>query len=63
MLHFLHTLPYPNKDPRTVLPPDPLIVGSTAQVIDRRTDPLGARETNGAPPPPPAPPPKPVAPA
>jgi polyphosphate kinase 2 len=50
MLHFLHTLPYPNKDPRAVLTPDPLIVGSTAQVIDRRADPLGTREPNGGPP-------------
>lgn len=35
MLHFLHNLPYPNKDASTAHAPDPLIVGSTAQVIDR----------------------------
>ena len=46
MLHFLQTLPYPNKDPRVALVPDPLIVGSTAQVIDRRVEPAGAK--NGA---------------
>ena len=39
MLHFLYHLPYPNKDNAVVSPPDPLIVGSTAQVIDRSTKP------------------------
>ena len=33
MLHFLATLPYPNKDHRIVVGPDPLIVGSSALVI------------------------------
>ncbi|MFO0996484.1 MAG: polyphosphate kinase 2 [Alphaproteobacteria bacterium] len=43
MLHFLHNLPYPNKDTRAVLAPDPLIVGSTAQVIDRTATSFAAR--------------------
>jgi polyphosphate kinase len=54
MLHFLQTLPYPNKDLRVVLPPDPLIVGSTAQVIDRRSEPPSAKN-GAAPEPSPAP--------
>jgi polyphosphate kinase 2 len=33
MTHFLWSLPYPNKDPSIVRPPDPLIVGSTEHVI------------------------------
>ncbi len=31
--HFLSTLPYPNKNPRVVRGPDPLIVGSASHVI------------------------------
>jgi len=33
MLHFLSLLPYPNKDHRVVVGPDPLIVGSSSLVI------------------------------
>ena len=33
MQHFLASLPYPNKDRRIVVGPDPLIVGSSALVI------------------------------
>lgn len=33
MQHFLHTLPYPKKDPKIVKGPDPLIVGHSSQVI------------------------------
>lgn len=43
MLHFLHNLPYPNKDARTAHAPDPLIVGSTSQVIDRSASSFAAR--------------------
>jgi polyphosphate kinase 2 len=43
MLHFLHNLPYHNKDTRTVFLSDPLIVGSTAQVIDRSAGSFAAR--------------------
>ena len=35
MRHFLSTLPYPKKDERVVRGPDPLIVGSSADVIGR----------------------------
>ncbi|MGD1877397.1 MAG: polyphosphate kinase 2 [Kiloniellaceae bacterium] len=35
MQHFLSTLPYPQKDRRVVHGPDPLIVGSSADVIGR----------------------------
>ncbi len=35
MRHFLGALPYPGKDPAVVHAPDPLIVGTTAQVIGR----------------------------
>ncbi len=34
MQHFLNTLPYPEKDPEIVYSPDPLIVGSSAHVIN-----------------------------
>ncbi|MBL8701652.1 MAG: polyphosphate kinase 2 [Alphaproteobacteria bacterium] len=47
MLHFLSRLPYPNKDLSVVGAPDPLIVGSTEQVIDRNADPLHLRVGNG----------------
>jgi polyphosphate kinase 2 len=33
MRHFLHSLPYPNKDPHIACAPDPLLVGSGAQVL------------------------------
>ena len=33
MLHFLSSLPYPNKDHRVVVGPDPLVVGASALVI------------------------------
>lgn len=33
MRHFLHSLPYPDKDPHVASAPDPLIVGSGAQVL------------------------------
>ena len=35
MRHFLSGLPYPNKDPKIVKAPDPLIVGHSAHVIGR----------------------------
>ncbi|MCB9992445.1 MAG: polyphosphate kinase 2 [Hyphomicrobiaceae bacterium] len=35
MMHFLHTLPYPGKDEHLVRAPDPLIVGSSDDVIGR----------------------------
>ena len=41
MRHFLSLLPYPDKDPRVVHAPDPLIVGSTAHVIGRDSHILG----------------------
>ncbi len=37
MLHFLASLPYPNKDHRVVVGPDPLIVGSSSLVIGAHT--------------------------
>jgi polyphosphate kinase 2 len=42
MLNFLSELPYPNKDHRIVVGPDPLIVGSSRLVIDGRSDILEA---------------------
>ncbi|WP_100657932.1 polyphosphate kinase 2 [Alteromonas flava] len=33
MQHFLHHMPYPNKDPRVAKKPDPLIVGRASKVI------------------------------
>ncbi len=33
MIHFLSTLPYPDKNTKLVGEPDPLIVGSSAHVI------------------------------
>jgi len=33
MRHFLHTLPYPNKDPHIAHAPDPLLVGSGSDVL------------------------------
>lgn len=41
MQHFLSTLPYPEKDERVVAGPDPLIVGSSADVIGRSDHILG----------------------
>jgi polyphosphate kinase 2 len=35
MLHFLNSIPYPDKDESVVIPPDPLIVGSSNDVIGR----------------------------
>ncbi len=34
MLHVLNAIPYPNKDPKVVVPPDPLIVGSAAHIYE-----------------------------
>ncbi|MEO1679829.1 MAG: polyphosphate kinase 2 [Pseudomonadota bacterium] len=34
MRHFLSTLDYPGKDPKIATPPDPLIVGRVAQVLE-----------------------------
>ncbi len=42
MLHFLNSLPYPNKDTHVVRPPDPLIVGSATHVVGRDKHVLGA---------------------
>ncbi len=42
MLHFLNSLPYPNKDPHIIRPPDPLIVGSATHVVGRDKHVLGA---------------------
>ncbi len=33
MMHLLHTLPYPDKDPQIARRPDPLIVGSSSHVL------------------------------
>ncbi|BBL70201.1 polyphosphate kinase 2 [Methylogaea oryzae] len=33
MRHFLHQLPYPNKDEHVAVPPDPLLVGAAAEVL------------------------------
>ncbi len=41
MQHFLSSLPYPNKDPEIVNGPDPLIVGSSNDVIGRSDHILG----------------------
>ena len=41
--HFLASLPYPDKDWHVVGQPDPLIVGSSADVIGRRAHVLGRR--------------------
>lgn len=35
MLHFLNSLPYPNKDPKIAHAPDPLIVGSASHIIHK----------------------------
>ena len=40
--HFLHTLPYPDKDERIAKAPDPLIVGSSDDVIGRSQHILGS---------------------
>ena len=45
--HFLSELPYPNKNHRLVVGPDPLIVGSSRLVIDGRTDILEASTPPG----------------
>lgn len=41
MLHFLNSMPYPDKNEHVVRSPDPLIVGSSAHVIDRSDHILG----------------------
>jgi polyphosphate kinase 2 len=41
MQHFLSSIPYPNKNRKVVLGPDPLIVGTTAHVIGRDDHILG----------------------
>lgn len=41
MRHFLAALPYPEKDPKVVSVPDPLIVGSSADVIGHNEHILG----------------------
>lgn len=41
MQHFLSTLPYPDKDTRVVHGPDPLIVGTSSQVLSRTEHILG----------------------
>ena len=41
MLHFLSSLPYPTKNKKVVIEPDPLIVGSTNDVIGRDEGILG----------------------
>ncbi len=41
MKHFLHSLPYPGKDRRVIGEPDPLIVGSSADVIGNADHILG----------------------
>jgi polyphosphate kinase 2 len=45
MLHFLDSLPYPNKNRHVVRPPDPLIVGSSDHVIGRDKHILGQELT------------------
>ncbi len=42
MLHFLNSLDYPDKDPRIVHPPDPLIVGSAGHVVHHNDHILGS---------------------
>jgi polyphosphate kinase 2 len=42
MRHFLYALPYPDKNTKLIVPPDPLIVGSTAHVIGASQHILGA---------------------
>jgi len=42
MLHFLSSLPYPNKDPRIVHVPDPLIVGAATHIIHKSDHIVGA---------------------
>ncbi len=42
MQHFLDSLDYPDKDPRIVQAPDPLIVGMAGQVLQRSDHILGA---------------------
>ena len=41
MLHFLNSLPYPDKNDHVVRPPDPLIVGSSSHVVDQSDHILG----------------------
>jgi polyphosphate kinase 2 len=41
MQHFLSSIPYPNKNRKVVMGPDPLIVGTTAHVIGRDDHILG----------------------
>jgi polyphosphate kinase 2 (PPK2 family) len=42
MLHFLSSLPYPNKDSHIVHEPDPLIVGSANHIIHKSDHIVGA---------------------
>lgn len=42
MRHFLYNLPYPGKNPHVVLKPDPLIVGSSSDVIGTSEHILGS---------------------
>jgi polyphosphate kinase len=42
MLHFLNSLPYPNKDQKIAHTPDPLIVGSAAHLINKSDHIIGA---------------------
>ena len=51
MLHFLCSLPYPNKDQNVVHHPDPLIVGSAHHVIGSNDQIMGvgARDRSAAP--------------
>jgi len=35
MRYFLHSLPYPDKDPKVACAPDPLLVGSAATVLSK----------------------------
>jgi hypothetical protein len=46
MLHFLDSLPYPNKDRHVVHAPDPLIVGSSDHVIGRDKHIMGGALVN-----------------
>ena len=42
MLHFLNSLPYPNKDPKIAHEPDPLIVGEASHIIHKSDHIVGA---------------------
>jgi hypothetical protein len=36
ILHVLNNLPYPDKDPEVVVPPDPLILGPVSKMFPTR---------------------------